>query len=310
MTALDPASVPDTGGLAALAGEMAAGQLTPLVTVLRAEQARRTAGIAISRPAWKNLVFTGGPRHRQIPRRRRHRPPVPRPRRAELRQSDRTPRRRPGRRYRPGYRDADPRGGQGHRRPGDDYRRARLARPARPRPAPAPLPVPAPDRSPEVPRRPTRHHPGRPGPLRDMLHAAPALAAASPPSSTSPATPPPSSLPSCRPWPPKPDSPSPLSRPQSRASWPCRERPRTGNARLASSCSLRPPPARRTASPPVPSAATRPPSARTTSPNACQSPPHPHAISTRASTSDRRVSGRAAAPAGSASRRVTMYERP
>ena len=62
MTALDPASVPDTGGLAALAGlEMAAGQLTPLVTVLRAEQARRTAGIAISRPAWKNLVFTGGP---------------------------------------------------------------------------------------------------------------------------------------------------------------------------------------------------------------------------------------------------------
>jgi hypothetical protein len=62
MTALDPASVPDTGGLAALAGlEMAAGQLAPLVTVLRAEQARRTAGIAISRHAWKNLVFTGGP---------------------------------------------------------------------------------------------------------------------------------------------------------------------------------------------------------------------------------------------------------
>jgi hypothetical protein len=62
MTALDPASVPDTGGLAALAGlEMAAGQLAPLVTVLRAGQARRTAGIAISRHAWKNLVFTGGP---------------------------------------------------------------------------------------------------------------------------------------------------------------------------------------------------------------------------------------------------------
>jgi hypothetical protein len=37
------------------------GQLTPLVTVLRAEQARRTAGIAVSRPAWKNLIFTGGP---------------------------------------------------------------------------------------------------------------------------------------------------------------------------------------------------------------------------------------------------------
>ena len=64
MTALDPASVPATGGLAALAGlELAAGQLTPLVTVLRAEQARRAAGIAISRPAWKNLVFTGGPGH-------------------------------------------------------------------------------------------------------------------------------------------------------------------------------------------------------------------------------------------------------
>ena len=62
MTALDPASAPDTGGLAALAGlEMAAGQLAPLLTVLRAEQARRKAGIAISRPAWKNLVFTGGP---------------------------------------------------------------------------------------------------------------------------------------------------------------------------------------------------------------------------------------------------------
>jgi len=62
MTALEPASALDTGGLAALAGlEMAAGQLAPLITVLQAEQARRKAGIAISRPAWKNLVFTGGP---------------------------------------------------------------------------------------------------------------------------------------------------------------------------------------------------------------------------------------------------------
>jgi hypothetical protein len=62
MTALDPASATGTGGLAALAGlEMAAGQLAPLLAVLRAEQARRKAGIAISRPAWKNLVFTGGP---------------------------------------------------------------------------------------------------------------------------------------------------------------------------------------------------------------------------------------------------------
>lgn len=62
MTALNPASVLDMSGLAGLAGlEMAAGQLAPLITVLRAEQARRTAGIAITRPAWKNLVFTGGP---------------------------------------------------------------------------------------------------------------------------------------------------------------------------------------------------------------------------------------------------------
>jgi hypothetical protein len=40
---------------------MVAGQLAPLITVLRAEQARRKAGIQITRPAWKNLVFTGGP---------------------------------------------------------------------------------------------------------------------------------------------------------------------------------------------------------------------------------------------------------
>ena len=62
MTAVDPSPGPDTGGLTALPGlEMAADQLAPLITVLRAEQARRKAGIAISRPAWKNLVFTGGP---------------------------------------------------------------------------------------------------------------------------------------------------------------------------------------------------------------------------------------------------------
>jgi hypothetical protein len=64
MTALDPASAAGTGGLAALAGlERAAGQLAPLITVLQAEQARRKAGIAITRPAWKNLVFTGGSGH-------------------------------------------------------------------------------------------------------------------------------------------------------------------------------------------------------------------------------------------------------
>ena len=57
MTALDPASATGPGGLAALAGlEMAAGQLAPLLMVLRAEQARRTADITVSRPAWKNLL--------------------------------------------------------------------------------------------------------------------------------------------------------------------------------------------------------------------------------------------------------------
>jgi hypothetical protein len=54
----------DLGELAALPGlEMVAGQIEPLITVLRAEQGRRQAGIEISRPAWKNLVFTGGPGH-------------------------------------------------------------------------------------------------------------------------------------------------------------------------------------------------------------------------------------------------------
>ena len=51
MTAVDPNPGPDTGGLTALPGlEMAAGQLAPLITVLRAEQARRKAGIQITRP--------------------------------------------------------------------------------------------------------------------------------------------------------------------------------------------------------------------------------------------------------------------
>lgn len=62
MTAPDPASVLDTGELAGLPGlEMVAGQLAPLITMLRAEYARRKAGITITRPTWKNLIFTGGP---------------------------------------------------------------------------------------------------------------------------------------------------------------------------------------------------------------------------------------------------------
>jgi hypothetical protein len=64
MTALNgpPRLEQDIGGLAALPGLQAVTeQLAGLITVLRAEQARCQAGIAISRPAWKNLVFTGGP---------------------------------------------------------------------------------------------------------------------------------------------------------------------------------------------------------------------------------------------------------
>ena len=41
--------------------EMISEQLAARIAVLRAEQARRQAGMAVKRPAWKNLVFTGGP---------------------------------------------------------------------------------------------------------------------------------------------------------------------------------------------------------------------------------------------------------
>ena len=64
MTARDRAPGPehDMGELAALPGlETAAAQIAPLIAVLRAEQARRRACIEIRRPAWRNLVFTGGP---------------------------------------------------------------------------------------------------------------------------------------------------------------------------------------------------------------------------------------------------------
>jgi len=51
----------DLDGLAALPGlEVVAGQLGRRVAVLRAEQARRRSGAVVGRPAWKNLVFTGG----------------------------------------------------------------------------------------------------------------------------------------------------------------------------------------------------------------------------------------------------------
>ena len=52
----------DTGGLASLPGlERVSEQIGGLIAVLRAEQARRQAGAAVTRPAWKNLVFAGGP---------------------------------------------------------------------------------------------------------------------------------------------------------------------------------------------------------------------------------------------------------
>lgn len=64
MTALDGSSglERDIGELAILPGlEAVARQLAGPIDVLRAEQARRRAGIEISRLAWKNLVFTGRP---------------------------------------------------------------------------------------------------------------------------------------------------------------------------------------------------------------------------------------------------------
>ena len=58
----DLAREPGMGGLASLPGlEVVSGQLAGLIAVLRAEQARRHAGTAVARAAWKNLVFTGGP---------------------------------------------------------------------------------------------------------------------------------------------------------------------------------------------------------------------------------------------------------
>src|ERR1700722_4702402 len=52
----------DTNGLAGLVGlETVSEQLAGPIAVLRAEQARRQAGAAGTRPAWENLIFTGGP---------------------------------------------------------------------------------------------------------------------------------------------------------------------------------------------------------------------------------------------------------
>jgi hypothetical protein len=52
----------DLGGLAGLPGlETVTEQLAGVIAVVRAELARRDAGVTVARPAWKNLVFAGGP---------------------------------------------------------------------------------------------------------------------------------------------------------------------------------------------------------------------------------------------------------
>jgi Mg-chelatase subunit ChlI len=53
---------PELAELEGLAGlKEARGQLEEWLTVVRAERARTNLGMKISRPTWKNLVFTGGP---------------------------------------------------------------------------------------------------------------------------------------------------------------------------------------------------------------------------------------------------------
>ena len=108
MTAVNGAPAPgaDLGGLAALPGlETVTGQIADLIAVLRAEQARRQAGIEIRRPAWKNLVFTGGPGTGKSRAARALARPVQGPGPADLRAPDRDRRRRPGRCHPPGHRD-------------------------------------------------------------------------------------------------------------------------------------------------------------------------------------------------------------
>jgi AAA lid domain len=115
MTAFNRAPEPeqDLGELVTLSGlEEVAGQIAPLIAVLRAEQARRRAGIEIRRPAWKNLVFYWRSRDRQVPRRPGRRLPVPAARPADLRQADRDRSRGSGRRHPPRHRGPGSRCGQ------------------------------------------------------------------------------------------------------------------------------------------------------------------------------------------------------
>jgi hypothetical protein len=56
------AARPPVAGLSGLQGlDGVRSQLDHVIAVLKAEQARRKAGSAVRRPAWKNLVFTGPP---------------------------------------------------------------------------------------------------------------------------------------------------------------------------------------------------------------------------------------------------------
>jgi hypothetical protein len=57
MTSGDGEALADLARLPGL--EEAAGQLAGVFAIARAEQARQAAGAAVTRPAWKNLVFTG-----------------------------------------------------------------------------------------------------------------------------------------------------------------------------------------------------------------------------------------------------------
>jgi hypothetical protein len=48
-------------GLVGLRGlDAVRGRFDGVIAVFEAEQSRRNAGSAVKRPAWKNLVFTGG----------------------------------------------------------------------------------------------------------------------------------------------------------------------------------------------------------------------------------------------------------
>ena len=165
----------DIGELAALPGlEAVSDQLAGLITVLRAEQARRRLA---SRSGGRRgrIWCSPAPRAPASPRRRGAGPPVSGPGPAAVRAPDRDRRRGPDRNHRPGHRDPGPGGHQAQRRPADDHRRAHLADPARPRPARARLRVPAADRGAKARRDDELAIilAGQAGPLRGLLAGQP-----------------------------------------------------------------------------------------------------------------------------------------